>query len=378
MNKEYKIIVIEGAGSPSEINLKSHDIVNLKIAKLAKAPVILVGDIDKGGVFAWLVGTLQLMTEGEKRMIKGIIINKFRGDKRLLASGIRFLQKYTGIKVLGIIPYFRDIKIPQEDSLPIEGRKRQGMRERKIRIDVVCLPHISNFTDFDALSEEPDVALRYIRGCEEMNVPDVIIIPGTKNTIDDLDYLRKCGLAKKIISIFESYPSVILVGICGGYQILGEKIYDRENIESKKKEAKGLGVLSIVTQICPDKILSQVKAKDLSSGVEVKGYRIHQGRTKTTCPLKSLFEISQSKSKRTKEYDGTVTNNGRCWGTYIHGLFDNDSFRRHFLNGLRKKKGWKDLPVSINYDVNKEIDKLACLVRNNLNLSLVYKILFTA
>lgn len=368
LSQEYEIVVIEGAGSPAEINLKSHDLVNLKIAKLANAPAILVGDIDKGGVFAWLVGTLQLLSKEERNMIKGFIINKFRGDKRLLRNGIRFLERYTGIKVLGVIPYFHNIKIPEEDSLDINLQKRVSKSKRKIKIDIINLPHISNFTDFDPLEKEPDVSLRYVNRCEDLDKPDVIIIPGTKNTIDDLNFIKRTGLAKKIITLFNS-SKVHLIGICGGYQMLGEKIYDRENIESKRREIKGLGILPVVTEICPEKILSQIEAEHISTKIKVKGYEIHHGRTKILKDLKVMFKVKDRK-------DGVITEDKRCWGTYIHGIFDSDNFRRHFLNDVRKRKGWKILKKGASYDIDKEIDKLADLIRENINLDLLYKILF--
>lgn len=375
LKKRYEIIVIEGAGSPAEINIKKHDLVNFKIARLAKAGVILVGDIDKGGVFASLVGTLQLLSAKERRLVKGFIINKFRGDKRLLKPGISFLERYTGIKVLGVVPYFKDINIPEEDSLPQELRKKAVNLKNKIKIDVIYLPHISNFTDFDALKQESDVSLKYVARPEELDKPDIMIIPGTKNTIDDLNYLKRSGLSKKIISIFQSYPQTMLVGICGGYQMLGERIYDTKGIESKTKEIEGFGVLPLITQIYPEKILSQVKARDLLSGIEVIGYEIHHGRSKTTANLKPLFEIFQAKNKRVKKYDGIISQDKRCWGTYIHGVFDSDIFRRHLLNSARRRKGWKELSILSNYNVDKEIDKLAHLIRHNVNLNLVYKIL---
>jgi adenosylcobyric acid synthase len=375
LKEKYEIVVIEGAGSPAEINLKKHDLVNMRIARLAKAPVIIVGDIDKGGVFAWLVGTLRLMTAEERKMVKGFIINKFRGDKRLLKPGINFLEKYTGKKVLGVVPYFHDINIPEEDSLPARSRGRSLGLKKRIKIDVLHLPHISNFTDFDALEQEPDVSLRYVRKADELNSPDVIIIPGTKNTIEDLSYLVKTGLAKKIISIFQSNPSLVLAGICGGYQMLGERIYDKKGVESKTKEIKGLGLLPQVTEICPEKILSQVKARHLDSDTEVTGYEIHHGRTKTSGNLKPLFEIHRAGNKKAKKCDGTTTRDSRCWGTYIHGVFDSDRFRRYFLNGLRRKKGWRDLSAAASYDIDKEIDKLAHLVRGNIDMRSLYEVL---
>ena len=373
LKQEYEITVIEGAGSPAEINLKSHDLVNLRIAKLANAPVILVGDIDKGGVFAWLIGTLELLSKEERKMIKGFIINKFRGDKRLLMSGINFLEKYTGIKTLGVIPYFHNIKIPEEDSVSIEAKKKNLESNKKIKIDVIYLPHISNFDDFDALEGESDVSLKYIGECRDLRKSDVIIIPGTKNSIEDLDYLKKTGLAKKIVSTFKSNSAATLVGICGGYQMLGEKIYDKKNLESKRKEINGLEILPVITEIYAQKVVSQVKAKHLSSGIEISGYEIHQGRTKVAGNSEPAFEVIQF--NHTGKFDGAITDNGRCWGTYLHGVFDSNKFRRYFLNNLRKKKGWKIIKKGINYDVDREIGKLASLLRKNIDLNLLYEIL---
>ncbi len=377
--KEYEIVVIEGAGSPAEINLRNQDVVNMRIARHIACPVILVGDIDRGGVFASLVGTLQLLPKEEKRLIKGFIINKFRGDKRLLRPGIKFLENYTGIKVLGTIPYYKNIKIPEEDSVPLEEKTRDKTHRPKdarlIEIAVINLPHISNFTDFDALEKEPDVRLRYINDKDRLEAMDVIILPGTKNTIADLGHLRKSGLAEKILFQFHSRLSTLLIGICGGYQMLGERIYDPESIETKKKEIKGLGLLPLVTEFRPEKVLSQVKARDLSSGWEVLGYEIHHGITRLSPEAKPKFEIHTCMQKKVKKRDGAQTEDQRCWGTYIHGIFDNDNFRRHFLNNLRKDKGWPAQGFGTTYDIDGEIDKLAGLVRENINLNLLYNIL---
>ena len=369
LSEEYEIVVIEGAGSPAEINLKSHDLVNMRMARFADASVILIGDIDRGGVFAWLIGTWQLLSESEREMVRGFIINKFRGDRRLLRSGIRFLEKYTGVKVLGVVPYFNNIRIPEEDSLDIKLHKEGLKSRKKIKVDVITLPHISNFTDFDALEQESDVSLRYIKKPEEFGEPDIIIIPGTKNTIDDLDFLKKSGVAERIITLFNS-SKVYLIGLCGGYQILGDKIYDKKNIESRKREIKGLGILPIVTEIHPEKVLSQVNAEHIESKIKIKGYEIHHGRTRILKSLKPMFRIIGRKT-----LDGAAAEDGRCWGTYIHGVFDSDEFRRYFLNSVRESKGWKPLEKGINYDVDKEIDKLACLLRENINMGVVYKIL---
>lgn len=373
---EYEIVVIEGAGSPAEINLKSHDIVNLKMARYAKAPVILVGDIDKGGVFAWFIGTLELLNKNERKMIKGFIINKFRGDITLLKPGIDFLERKTGIKVLGVIPYYKDISIPEEDSVPLDNSiKKKKQKGRGLNIDVIYLPHISNFTDFDPLEREPDVNLRYINKAGQLNNPDVIIIPGTKNSSADLAYLRKSGLAGKLLSIIRNKPETMLIGICGGFQMLGEKIYDSTQVESKEKNFSGLGVLKMVTDFKKEKILSQVKAREINSRLEVYGYEIHHGRARYLKDYSPVFKIIERQDRKTEDFDGAVNKNGSIWGTYIHGIFDADTFRRHFLNNIRLRKGLPLLTEKAAFSPDKEIDKLAKLVRENIDIKLLYRIL---
>ncbi|MBU1924898.1 MAG: cobyric acid synthase [Candidatus Omnitrophica bacterium] len=377
---DYEAVVIEGAGSPAEINLKAHDIVNMQMAKHARAPVILVGDIDKGGVFAWLVGTMELLTKEERKMVKGFIINKFRGDKRLLRPGIDFLEKKTGKKVLGVIPYFKDIKIPEEDSVPLEkraaaARKQRASRRKVIDIAIISLPHISNFTDFDALENEPDVRLRYVSALDEPGHPDVIIIPGSKSTIFDLNYLRKSGLAQKIRQAFEHNPRLELIGLCGGYQMLGECIYDRGRTEAGQKETKALGFLPVVTAFEKGKILCRVKAKEISSGSYVRGYEIHHGRTRLLGGCKPIFKIIERQGKKAADTDGASLENSRVWGAYLHGVFDEHNFRRSFLNRLRRKKGWAPLTITAAFNLDKEFDKLAQLFRENMDMALLYKIM---
>lgn len=387
LKHKYEIVVIEGAGSPAEINLKKHDLVNMKMAQHADAPVIIVGDIDKGGVFAWIVGTLELLTKKERSMIKGIIINKFRGDKRLLASGIRFLEKKTGIRALGVVPYFKDIKIPEEDSVSLERNihdapmLRSG-QARRIEIAVIKLPHISNFTDFDALENEEDVRLFYVESREELNKADVIIIPGTKNTIEDLAWLKRSGLAKQILSAIRYPPplagqalSATLIGICGGYQILGKKISDKYHLESSSKEIEGLGILPICTHFGKDKVLAQVKARDMTSGIEISGYEIHHGISKYERSCDPFFEILERNGRVTRCPDGFRSKDGRVFGTYIHGLFDTDTFRRTFLNRIRRRKGWQPLSEKTCFDPDREFDKLARLLRENIDMKSLYGIL---
>ncbi len=381
LSKKYELIIMEGAGSPAEINLKSHDIVNLKMARYADAPVILVGDIDKGGVFAWLVGTLELLEREERKQIKGFIINKFRGDAKLLRPGIDFLEKRTGIKVLGIIPYFHpsgrnSIKISEEDSVPLDNFESVDRpARRKLNIDVIYLPHISNFTDFDALEREPDVSLRYIKTPESLNRPDIIIIPGTKNTANDLRFLMESGFAEKIGSVVRNDKSVVLIGICGGFQMLGIRIRDPQRIESRQKETNGLGMLEMETVFGKDKVLAQVKAKEVSSGLDVSGYEIHHGKSRNIRNYMPAFNIIERKGKIVRDTDGIVAMNGRIYGTYIHGIFDADIFRRNFLNRVRSRKGWDALSNKTSFNPDHELDKLASLVRKNIDMKYLYKIL---
>ncbi|MFH0856197.1 MAG: cobyric acid synthase [Candidatus Omnitrophota bacterium] len=377
LSKKYEAVVIEGAGSPAEINLKSHDIVNIKMARYAKAPVILVGDIDKGGVFASLVGTLELLNNSERRMIKGFIINKFRGDKTLLVPGLRWLEKRTGIKVLGVIPYFRGISIPEEDAVPLDNftARPSERKRRKLDIAVIYLPHISNFTDFDPLAAEPDVKLRYVNRPEGLGKPDMLIIPGTKSTITDLSYLNKSGFAGKILENANSKKHSVILGICGGYQIMGEIIYDKHAIESGSRKVKGLGLLPVSTRLMPHKELNRLKAKDTASGEEVSGYEIHHGLTKSAGNCKPFFEVFQRNGKEVKYPDGIACKGRRVLGTYIHGLFDSAAFRRDFLNRLRAKKGWPALSQETTFNPDAEIDKLAKLARENIDTAYLYRIL---
>lgn len=395
--KEYDIVVMEGAGSPAEINLKGHDIVNMKMAEYAKAPVIIVGDIDKGGVFASLVGTLELLEKKERDMVKGFIINKFRGDVSLLKKGISFLEKKTKKKVLGIIPYFREIKIPEEDSVSLDNREWiAGNNEKALNIAVVKLPHISNFTDFDPLEREKEVSLKYVSRLEELDSPDLIILPGSKNTIADLAWLRASGLANKILASYNLSRQSIskqagsrlrnkndiagqltttLIGICGGYQMLGKKIYDTLCIESRKKEIDGLGVFPIVTTLEKEKVLTQIKGKELSSGLGVCGYEIHHGHSRSSSKHKSFFKVTERAGRIAEYFDGTMDNEGGAWGTYIHGVFDEDDFRKNFLNRIRLQKG---IPVSnehFAFNLDKEFDKLAQLIRENIDMGALYKII---
>ncbi|MDD2703654.1 MAG: cobyric acid synthase [Candidatus Omnitrophica bacterium] len=383
LRDNYDIVVIEGAGSPAEVNLRKSDLVNMRMAKIADCPVILAGDINLGGVFAWLTGTLDLLTASERRRVKGVIINKFRGDINILKPGLDFLARRIKRPVLGVIPYFHDIRIPEEDSISKERYSLfdESRREGKINIEVLYLPHISNFTDFDPLEKEPGVHLRYIVPGGKIGAPDCIIIPGSKNTIDDLSYLKNSGLAEAVIDNVKR--GVAVAGICGGYQMLGREIRDPYRAESKRRAMTGLGILPLATTILRKKVIHQVQAEDLLFGTgTLKGYEIHMGRTDFLSPLKPAFNICARSRKTVRVSDGVTSKDKKVWGTYIHGLFENDRFRGKFLDYLRKgtdrgrqRSGIKKDPRSFLEAKEKEYDKLAALVRKNLDMRKIYSLL---
>jgi len=345
LRQAYEFVVIEGAGSISEINLRQADIANLKIALMARCPVILVADIDRGGVFAQIVGTIELLEPQERAYIKGIIINKFRGDASILAPGLDFVQDRTGIPVLGVLPWMPALSLPAEDSIALGSRSKVISiiaGHKQIHIGIIRLPRISNFTDFDALQAEPDVSLTYVEAPGQLEALDVLIIPGSKSTIADLYFLMERGLYNEIKG-FKGH----IIGVCGGYQMLGLRVLDPNGIESAVKEAAGLGLLQVETEMLPEKETHQALAYLDEGGLRVapecngvvSGYEIHMGRTTgagTQLPFARIFR--RGESDVTVE-DGTVSSDGRVFGTYLHGIFDNEHFRGTYLNGIRRKKG---------------------------------------
>ena len=376
LQASYDLVVIEGAGSPAEINLKRSEIVNMRIAKLAQAPVLLVGDIDKGGVFAQLVGTLVLLDEEERNYIKGFIINKFRGDVSLLKPGLDELESRTGLPVVGVVPYYHDIFINEEDSA------RQMVPNGSyadLDIAVIYLPHISNSTDFEPLQLEDGVSVRYVRRLEELGEPDAIIVPGSKSTISDLARIREVGLADGILERARAGTPVI--GVCGGFQMLGKRIDDPWHTESQLDSVPGLGLLNVVTTFEREKITWQVRARGVirhglfagMDGGEVEGYEIHMGQTLGE-HVTPAFKILRRGSNEVDHLDGAVDESGKVVGTYIHGLFDNASVREAFLSSLRREKG---LVAGRTADVSgkeEQYNKLADHVRRSLDMDLVRRI----
>jgi adenosylcobyric acid synthase len=377
LRAEYNVVVIEGAGSTAEINLKDREIVNMRIAKASGSPVLLVGDIDKGGVYASLVGTLELLDEDERRYVKGFIINKFRGDVTLLQGANDFLEKRTSVPVLGVIPWFKDIRIAQEDSVYLDERP-ETKNGGNLDITVIRLPHIANFDDFDPLEME-GYNISYITQNFEMGNPHLIIIPGTKSTVYDMEYLRSTGIGKAIVEKARSGTPVI--GICGGYQMLGKKILDPLKAESDKTEIDGLGLLNAVTEFAAEKSTRQVTAKCLSAtgllsglqGMELTGYEIHMGQT--SGKEAAAFQVTATPQNPTGYADGMVNSRGTVIGTYLHGLFYNDDFRHVFFNNLRRYWKLEESSQGNTFAKDTEYDKLADIVRQNLDMVKVHEIM---
>jgi adenosylcobyric acid synthase len=380
LREEYDIVVIEGAGSPAEINLKATEIVNMRVALYANAPVLLCGDIDRGGVFAALVGTLELLEPEEREAIKGFVINKFRGDQSLLTDGLTWLEQRTGIPVTGVVHHYRDIHIPEEDSVALDLPVRSHDKA-VLDIAVIQVPHISNFDDFDPLSRESSVSLRYVESASELGHPDLVILPGSKTTIPDLTWMERQGLIDAIGGLHQQGTAII--GICGGYQMLGLKICDPEGIESSQREITGLGLLPMTTIFGGTKETHRIKGEVVegsgllqgAKGAPVTGYEIHMGQT-TGEGIIYPFRIddrSDADVTPATAFDGATDTSGSVLGTYIHGLFQNGELRQSILGELARRKG-VSLPDSAQeLGIEQEFDKLADWVRDSLDMDLIYQ-----
>ncbi len=367
LSSENDMIVIEGAGSPAEINLRADDIVNMGLAELVNAPVLLVGDIDRGGVFAQLYGTAALLRPEERARLEGLVINKFRGDRELLRPGLCQIEDLTGIPVLGVIPW-TDADIDDEDSLSPRFSRRAAA-DALLDLAVIRLPHISNFTDFAPLEACPALGLRYVDRAEKLGRPDLLILPGTKNTISDLQWLRKVGLAEAVLSLAEA--DVPILGICGGFQMMGKTIRDPEALESGDS-SDGLWLLPCETVFFRQKVRTRRNALVETgpfSGVGLTGYEIHMGSTEN-------FGAAAFSRFSDGTADGAQC--GNRFGTYLHGLFDSGAMITALTDWLASRKGIS-LPETASIPTaayrQQQYDLLADLVRNNLDLDRVYRIM---
>lgn len=368
------IVVIEGAGSPAEINLNSEDFVNMGMAEIAKAPVILVGDIDRGGVFASLAGTMLLLEEEEKKRVKGVIINKFRGSLEILEPGLKMLEDIIKVPVLGVVPYYRHY-LEDEDSVT-DWLEHVDEIQGDIDIAVVSLPYMSNFTDFNVLRLYSGVRLRFVRLHEELGKPDIVIIPGTKSTIKDMAALVETGMNRKILRCHKE--GSIVFGICGGYQILGNRIYDPQRTESDMESIEGLGLLACETMFRQEKTTTLTEGIDNIFQCRVKGYEIHMGETLIKEGYKPFLQLVSQNGSDTNAVDGMISNDNTVFGTYLHGIFDSKAFVESFINMLRERKGLKPIQLDVkDYWEFKEqqYDQLAEVVRGSLDMERIYRIL---
>jgi adenosylcobyric acid synthase len=369
--KQYEVIVIEGAGSAAEMNLRDRDIVNWPVVEMADAAVVLVADIDRGGVFAQVIGTMDLLSPSERQRVIGLVINKFRGDLTLFEDGVKILEQRTGVPVLGVLPYLRNLELDQEDSVDIERFRMTPFEANTVNIAIVLLPHMSNFTDFNQLAAEPDVVLRYAASPQALSGADVVILPGSKTTISDLDYLRNAGFEEALFAHGQRGGET--VGVCGGFQMLGREITDPQHVETGGS-MKGLGLLEIYTELVPQKKTVQVRAHPLHLGTDVhcvvEGYEIHMGVTTSTPGILPCFRIvsqrnaspssrpsPQKGATEVRAVDGAMSPDGHVWGTYIHGVFDQPGFRRQWLNRVRGRRGLAPLDTKISEAVSQRLSR---------------------
>lgn len=392
LRARYDIVVLEGAGSPAEINLMDRDLANMTAAELADAPVLLVGDIDRGGVFASLLGTYEILPPAQRRRLKGWIINKFRGERGLLEPALRWLTERTGVPVLGVIPYLSDPGLDEEDSValePPERRRNDPSRQAEgeatepvlLELAVVRLPRISNFTDFTALAREPGVRVRYIDKPSQLSRPDAVILPGTKNTVEDLIWMYRSGLAAAIQQL--AARGLPVVGICGGFQMLGQSLRDPDRVESKLDPPPGLGLLPVTTTFRPQKHTRRVRARWVAPPSAapwavvlppepIAAYEIHAGVVEAREDAVAAFQLDDGR------LEGVVAADGLIWGSHLHGVFDAAPLRRAWLNLLRARRGWPPLPLADDNRpaaLEQAFNRLANHVRQHLDLAAVYGLL---
>ncbi|CAH0166505.1 Cobyric acid synthase [Peribacillus sp. Bi96] len=373
LQDEYDIIVLEGAGSPAEINLKDRDIANMRMAKLADAAVILVADIDRGGVFASIIGTLALLDQDERDCVKGIIINKFRGMRELLDDGIEWVEKETGIPVLGVLPYL-EVNIEAEDSLALSSLRFKKPKTAEFPIDVAVLrfPRISNFTDVDPFFDEPGVGVRLVGSIHELGNPDLLILPGTKNTMEDLEWIMRMGLDGPIKKLREQ--GTIIFGICGGFQMLGTKLFDPDAVEGNGENAVGLSLLPVETVFQADKKTVQMEGV-LSAGVmegemNLNGFEIHLGRTTLESEVRPFLLLKDGRE------DGAISTDNKVMGTYLHGIFHNRLFTRLLVNQIRRNKGLEEVKENVQSDLERREEAynlLASHLEENIDMETIYQ-----
>jgi adenosylcobyric acid synthase len=372
LSDAFDVVVLEGAGSPAEVNLRRDDVVNMQMAQEAAAPVLLVGDIERGGVFASLVGTWSLLDETDRRYLKAFIVNKFRGEAALLDGGLRRVSRDTGLSCAGVVPHWGHLNVPEEDVLGWDGWQRQTpQRADRIVIGIADVPGISNFTDFEPLAGEPDVEVLSLKGSIERPL-DVLIFPGAKDTVRALRFVRGQGLDRLAHRLLAAGGTV--GGICGGYQLLGTAIYDPDHLESAHSSMDGLGMLPVETTFAAPKVVEEASGRHTSSGCAVVGYQVRMGRTVVPPAAEPFLEL-QERDGAAHRPEGVCLEGGRLFGTYVHGLFDEAPFRRWWVNRLRASKGWAGLPETPSASLDARLDRLADFVERHLDMSVIDRLL---
>jgi adenosylcobyric acid synthase len=375
LREQFELVIIEGAGSPAEINLNSCDIVNMHVAAAAEAPVILVGDIDRGGLFAQIVGTMELLAPEDRRRIAAFLINKFRGDAGLLKPGLDFLTQRYGVPVIGVVPFLANLAIADEDSVSLEERRGRRADSSQLDLAVVRLPHISNYDDFLALEHEPGVIVRFIEEARDVGPADLLVIPGSKSTVDDLGWMRRIGIGDAIVERAKKERPVI--GICGGCQMLGMTIEDPDHVESPVGFARSLGLLPIRTRFQALKRTAQVKARVAAASIlsggaildgELSAYEIHMGRIESE-GAPAAFRVVSRNGLAAESDDGAVSENGMVAGTMLHGIFDNDAIRETMLKRLRIRKGLSADSSFRTFSREAEYDRLADVVEASIDMA---------
>jgi threonine-phosphate decarboxylase len=400
----YQVVVLEGAGSPAEVNLKQRDIVNMRLAGWADAPVVLVADIDRGGVFASLLGTMEIFTPEERARVKGFIINKFRGDVTLLQPGLDWLEQRTGKPVLGVVPYLPNLELEDEDSVSLDRKvanqaanaagslngnlagdgtaaQQAEAAQQQLDIAVIRLPRLSNFTDVDPLCFENDVRLRFVSSLEELGRPDAVILPGSKNTVDDMLFLRETGLDQVLLQ--HAQQGGWMAGICAGYQMMGQRLLDPHLVESDRPETAGLGLFPTETEFTSEKRTVRATGaaylymEHQAEPCPISGYEIHMGRTRFLQEVTHPFNIKEEGGAQAEHPDGAASADGRVWGTYVHGILHNDDFRRAWLNAIRRSRGLEPLAAELRFLERREaaFDRLADHVREHLDMNRIYEMI---
>ncbi|GAB4519123.1 MAG: cobyric acid synthase [Anaerolineae bacterium] len=365
------LVIIEGAGSPAELNLRYSDIVNMAVALYARSPVLLVGDIDRGGIFAQLLGTYDLLAPEERRLVRGFVVNKFRGDPALFADGVRILEERSGVSVLGVVPWVADLAIAEEDAVAVEASYSYSHHGAHVDIAVIAFPRIANFDDVDPLCWEPGVRVRFVRAPSTLGNPDAIVLPGTKHTLADLAWLRETGLADAILA--RAAQGCAVVGLCGGFQMLARRVSDPHGYEGGGGQSAGLRLLAAEVRFAPEKATFLVTARVRgglawwTSDELLSGYEIHMGRAQVDEPLLEIHRPDGSVA-----LDGAAADGGRIWGTHVHGIFQNDRFRRAWLRSL----GWQEPPEALDARARREAayDRLADLLEQVLDVAALDRI----